>query len=128
MSAGKFAAMIGAAALLGGAATSAHAADASKPVDFTVRPDASEAMPNAVKNYSWAAAHGRFGLMLNMQQPDTRQSTWNDVQAGAFYRITPSLRVGGAVALGAQQAAPMNNKPAMDAGQPRVRFETQFKF
>ena len=67
-------------------------------------------------------------MTLNLQQPDTRPSTLNDIQAGAYYHITPSLRVGGAVALGEQQIAPGLKKLTPDEGQPRVRLETQFKF
>lgn len=118
--------MIGAAAL-GAAAGVAHAADAPKPVDFTVRPEAVAVAPGP-KALNFDARHGRFGVTLNLQQPDTRPSTLNDIQAGAYYHITPSLRVGGAVALGDQQIQPGPNKLTPDGGQPRVRLETQFKF
>ena len=120
-------AVLSAVALLGVAAGAAQAADApAKPVDFTVRPDAATAV--AAKGVNLDARRGRWGVTLNLQQPETRPGTWNDVQAGAYYRITPSLRVGGAVALGDQQLAPGPQKLTPDAGQPRVRLETQFKF
>jgi hypothetical protein len=129
MTARHIAAMIGAAALLGGAAGAAHAADVvAKPVDFTVRPDNSASLAGQPKSFKADVRHGRFGVTLDMQQPDTREGTWNDVQAGAYFRITPSLRVGGAVALGGQQVQAAPTRPAPDAGQPRVRLETQFKF
>jgi hypothetical protein len=52
---------------------------------------------------------------------------FRDVQAGAFYRLTPSLRIGGAVSLGDAPAIPdRSNLPQTQA--PRVRFETNFKF
>lgn len=126
MSARYIAGMIGAAALLGAKAGAAHAAEPPKGADFTVHPDSSLAA--GAKTMKWDAARGRWGVTLNLQQPETREGTWNDVQAGAYYRITPSLRVGGAVALGAQQPQPGANKLTPDAGQPRVRLETQFKF
>ena len=127
MRARYIAALLGAAALLGGAAGAAHAADApAKTVDFTVRPEAvSPVAPS--KGVNFDARRGRWGVTLNLQQPETRPGTLNDVQAGAYYRITPSLRVGGAVALGDQQLVPGPQKLIPD-GQPRVRLETQFKF
>jgi hypothetical protein len=126
MSARRIATIHGAAALLGAAGGAAHAADApAKPLDFTVHPDPAVAGPKTLK---FDARHGRWGVTLNLQQPDTRESTWNDVQAGAYFHITPSLRVGGAVALGDQQPQTGANKLNPDQGQPRVRLETQFKF
>ena len=51
-----------------------------------------------------------------------------DPRRGAYYRITPSLRVGGAVALGDQQLQNGARKITPEEGQPRVQFETRFKF
>ena len=128
MRARQTAAVFAVATLLGGAAGAAQAADApAKPMDFTVRPEA-VASPVGGKAVNLDARRGRWGVTLNLQQPDTRPGTLNDIQAGAYYRITPSLRVGGAVALGDQQLAPGPQKLTPDAGQPRVRLETQFKF
>ena len=76
----------------------------------------------------WDARKGRWGVTLNMDQTDSRPSTLNDVQAGAYYRITPSLRVGGAVALGEEQVTPGPKKIGSEEGQPRVRLESSFKF
>jgi hypothetical protein len=128
MKARQFAVVLGAAALVGGAAGAAQAADAPKPVDFSVRAEPTAMTSGAPKSVNLDARRGRWGVTLNMQQPDTRQSTLNDVQAGAYFRITPSLRVGGAVALGDQQLQPGPNKIVPDEGQPRVRLETKFKF
>jgi hypothetical protein len=129
MQARHIAAVLSAVALLGGAAGAAHAADApSKGVDFTVRPEQAASPVAGPKTLNLDARRGRWGVTLNLQQPDTRESTWNDVQAGAYYHITPSLRVGGAVALGDQQLQPGLKKLTPDGGQPRVRLETQFKF
>ena len=129
MRARHIAVVLGAAVLLGGAAGAAQAADApTKPVDFTVRPEAVAGPVAAPKSLKFDARRGRWGVTLNLQQPDSRESNWNDVQAGAYYRITPSLQVGGAVALGDQQLQPGPKKLTPDEGQPRVRLETQFKF
>lgn len=128
MKARKFAVALGAAAILGGAAGAAHAADAPKPMDFSVHTEPAAMASTAPKSVNLDARHGRWGVTLNMQQPDSRQSTLNDVAAGAYFRITPALRVGGAVALGDQQLTPGPQKFTPDEGQPRVRLETKFKF
>lgn len=133
MMARHIAAALGAAGLLtlaGGAAQAADAprVDGAKPVDFTVHADP-VAMPiSGAKNVALDARRGRWGVTLNMLQPDSRAATPNDIQAGAYYRITPSLRVGGAVAFGDQQLVPGPKKFTPDEGQPRVRLETKFKF
>ena len=127
MSVRRIAWLAAAAALLSAGAGAAQAADAkTKPLDFTVRTDTSPVAQTPT--LKWDAAKGRWGLMLNLQQPDTRASNWNDVQAGAYYRITPSLRVGGAFALGDQQPLPGPKPGTPEAGQPRVQLETKFKF
>jgi hypothetical protein len=128
MTARKTASVLGAAGLLALAATAARAADVpAKPVDFTVRPEAPSPV-SGTKGVNFDARRGRWGVTLDLKQPDTRPGTLNDVQAGAYYRITPSLRVGGAVSLGDQSLVPGPQKLTPDAGQPRVRLETQFKF
>jgi len=126
MSVRRFALLVATAALLGAGATAAQAADAkSKQLDFTVR---TEASPITAPMQKWDAAKGRWGVILNLQQPDTRPGNLNDIQAGAYYRITPSLRVGGAVALGQEQLTPGPKKIGSEQGQPRVRLESSFKF
>ena len=121
-------AMTAAAALASAAAGAAHAADKpAKPMDFTVRAEPAAAIPNSGQVVKWDARKGRFGFTLDMQQPVTREATPNDVKAGAYYRITPSLRVGGSVAFGEQELAPRPNQ-VRPADQPRVRLESTFKF
>ena len=117
-----------ATALFSAAAGGAWAADKpAKPVDFTVRSEPAAAAPNTGKAMKWDASKGRFGFTLDVTQPDGRASTPNDVSAGAYFRITPSVRVGGAVALGEQDLTPQRNA-ARPADQPKVRLETKFKF
>jgi hypothetical protein len=117
-----------ASALLSAAAGGACAADKPKPMDFTVRYEPTAAAPNAGHVMTWDAAKGRFGFTLNVQQPDARPAVANDIQAGAYFRVTPSLRVGGSVALGDQQLTPTPNAAARLADTPKVRLETTFKF
>ena len=109
------------------AAVAATPAAAAKPLDFTVHAESSPAIPG-VQTLKWDAAKGHWGVTLNMRQPDTRETTLNDIQAGAYYKITPALRVGGAFAFGSEQVAPGPKPNTPDVTQPRVQFETKFKF
>ena len=118
--------MIATAALLGAGATAA-AAQTKPKMDFTVRQEATAPIAGA-RTLKWDARRGKWGLTLDMGQSDVRPSTANDVAAGAYFRITPSLRVGGAVALGEQRVTPGAKKPDPSEGQPRVRLETKLKF
>ena len=99
----------------------------TKPLDFTVHAD-STPLSAGTQVLKWDAAKGRWGVTLNLQQPDTRQTTLNDIQAGAYYKITPALRVGGAFAFGDQQMIPGPKTNTPDNSQPRVQLETKFKF
>ena len=129
MSVRKLAVLAATTVLLGAGASVAQAADAAKtkPMDFTVHTESSAIAPGA-QTLKWDAARGHWGFMLNLQQPDTRAATANDIQAGAYYRITPSLRVGGSLAFGEEQVLPGPKPGSPDAGQPRVQLETKFKF
>ena len=120
--------VLAAAALISAVGGGAYAADkAPKPLDFTVKSEPMTAAPNAGRNTKWDASKGRFGFTLDIQQPDGRPATPNDVSAGAYFRITPSVRVGGSVALGEQDLTPRRNQ-ARPADQPKVRLESTFKF
>jgi len=120
--------VIAAAALMSAVAGSAWAADSKpKPMDFTVRSEPITAAPNGGRAMKYDASKGRFGFTIDVQQPDARPSTPNDVSAGAYFRITPSVRVGGSVALGEQDLTPQRNQ-SRPADQPKVRLETKFKF
>jgi hypothetical protein len=108
------------------AAAAAVPAAAAKPLDFTVHAESSPAVSGV--QTQWDAAKGHWGVTLNMRQPDTRATTLNDIQAGAYYKITPALRVGGAFAFGSEQVAPGPKPNTPDLAQPRVQLETKFKF
>jgi hypothetical protein len=49
-----------------------------------------------------------------MDQPVGREMELKDVEAGAYFKLTPSIRVGGAVALG-------DNNPPWPPARPRSR-------
>jgi len=70
---------------------------------------------------------GRWGLKLDYDENASRDDRFRDVEAGAYYRLSPSLRVGGSVGLSGDarrvRPLPEEEKPA-----PRVRLETIFRF
>ena len=120
--------VIAATALFSAACGGAWAADRpSRPVDFIVRPEPVTAAPNAGKALRYEATKGRLGFTLNIQQPLERPTVANDVQAGAYFRITPSLRVGGSVALGDQDLK-LRTTPGRPADAPKITLQTAFKF
>lgn len=72
-------------------------------------------------------SHGRWGIRLDLTKPVDRPTDWKDVEAGAYIRLTPSLKVGGSVGLGDKLADPQHLTPAETAA-PRVHLETTFRF
>lgn len=118
--------LIGAALLASGASTAHAQAAKGKTADFTVRSETSVTSQGS-KSLKWDTRKGRWGVSLNVDQRAERDMQWNDVQAGAYFRVTPSLRVGGAVALGDHETPAYKKTQPMDAA-PRVRLETAFKF
>lgn len=116
------------AALLASAASMAHAETAKTVTDFTVRTEPAAGQAVANKSLKWDARKGRWGVTLNLDQPAERDAQLNDIQAGAYFRLTPSLRIGGAVALGETPATPLYKKSQPQDSAPRVRLETAFKF
>jgi hypothetical protein len=122
------------ALLLTGVASTAHAETAKKPqaeVTFTTRdnftPGASQwGVQGARKSMQWDASKGRWGLKLDMEQPARGEMAMQDVQAGAYFKVTPSLRVGGAVNLGDRDQVSRELTPRQPA--PRVRLESSLKF
>ena len=119
--------VLAATALLSAAAGGAHAADRGKAVDFTVKSEPMTVAPNPGRALRYDASKGRLGFTPNIQQPDDRPAVANDVQAGAYFRITPSLRVGGSVALGEQELK-FRPTPGRPADAPKVTLQTAFKF
>src|SRR4051812_8690127 len=124
-------AAVGTLALSGALAPVAHA-DPLK-ADATVNlADRNQWAPQPVhKSFQWDAGKGRWGVKLDLNQPAGRNAAWQDVQAGAYFNVTPSLSVGGAVALRDPSllASPANPPgQASVANAPRVRLETAFKF
>lgn len=127
LTSGRLVALL-AGALLVGAGTAAHADPARKPADFTVRVDQTT-NPAGGTSLTWDARKGRWGMTLNVEAPQTREPDWTDVKAGAYYRVSPRLSIGGAVSMGDQVGQPEAwRKVAPQQPAPRVRLETAFKF
>lgn len=99
---------------------------------FTVRGDFDSrdlqlAQPNR-KALQFDAKKGRWGLKLDLGQPTDRDASLRDIEAGAYFRITPQLRVGGAVGVGSDRDPPLRATPTPKEDAPRVRLEGAFKF
>jgi len=132
MAQGRILAAVGALVLLGTASNAyaqsakPRAATPAAAEAFTVRGDfnaqAAAAQPNKI--LQWDTKKGRWGLKLDLS---SRDAQWKDVEAGAFFRITPSLRVGGAVGVESTTDAPVRKRDAEEAA-PKVRLEGAFKF
>ena len=128
-----YAAVFGALAVMGGAA----AAHAEQPLNLAFNPstdnlfghftpDQSRWGPQPThKTLQWDQKH--WGLRLDMSEPVGREMQLRDIQAGAFFKLTPSLRVGGAVAFADQPTQP-DRTSLPTTTTPRVRLETTFKF
>lgn len=93
--------------------------------DFNLR-DSQFGSLNGRRTLVWDAKKGRWGLMLDINPRSGVDAQARDVEAGAFFRVTPQLRVGGAVGVGPQLAPA--RKPGDNEEAPRVRLETAFKF
>jgi hypothetical protein len=98
--------------------------------DFSVKNDFTNAAAGVQypqddkRTLRWDAKKGRWGLKLDMDQPVGREMELKDVEAGAYFKLTPSIRVGGAVALGDNNPALAARKAEPVEPAPRVRLET----
>lgn len=130
--------LAGAAALiLSGSASMAFAQAKPHAVapDFAAKNDFTSGAPAGVqypqddkRTLRWDAKKGRWGLKLDLDQPTNREMEMQDVQAGAYFKVTPSIRVGGAVSLGESNPALAARRAQQSDPAPRVRLETAFKF
>jgi hypothetical protein len=136
MTATRFFTASAAALILTGSATIAHAQiktrsatpDFTVKSDFTSNPKGVFSPRDSKKTLQWDAKKGKWGLKLGLDQPVGREMELKDVEAGAYFKLTPSIRVGGAVALGDNNPALAARKAEPVEPAPRVRLETAFKF
>lgn len=68
---------------------------------------------------------GRWSVNVDVDEPLERDRKLRDLEAGAFFRVTPSVRVGGSVRLD-DKIKPERVTP--DDRGARVRLETKFQF
>ena len=116
------------ALLLIGAAGAAHAETAARPAAaFTGTSESPWALNAPRKTLQWDSK-GRWGLRLDMEKPVGRDMNLSDVQAGAFIKITPSLRVGGTVGVGSGYAPQQKLLPQTQDPGARVHLETKLQF
>jgi hypothetical protein len=71
---------------------------------------------------------GRWGLDLNLSQPVGRERDLSDVEAGAYYRVNPRLRLGASAGLAEPTADPAQPPQGDRRAAPRFRLESIFKF
>ncbi|HYC98891.1 NtrZ family periplasmic regulatory protein [Brevundimonas sp.] len=71
---------------------------------------------------------GRWGLDLNLSQPVGRESNLGDVEAGAYYRVNPRLRVGATAGLAEPDSDPASPPQTDRRAAPRFRLESIFRF
>jgi hypothetical protein len=71
---------------------------------------------------------GRWGLDLNLSQPVGRDSNLGDVEAGAYYRVNPRLRVGATAGLAETESDPARAPQTDGRAAPRFRLESIFRF
>lgn len=126
------AASVGALALAGAANDAAAQTRGRAPaVSLTDIAAQSPSTPTAAqrRGLRWNE-NGRWGLNFNLNQPVGREADWGDVEAGAYYRLSPRLRVGAAANLASPEVDPARapESAADRRAAPRVRLETIFKF
>lgn len=80
------------------------------------------------KTFEWDAAKSRWGLKFDVEQQAGAGSEFKNVQAGAYFKLTPSLRVGAGVSLTDQPTGPSSTPLAVTPPPPRVHMEMGFKF
>jgi hypothetical protein len=71
---------------------------------------------------------GRWGLDLNLSQPVGRERNLGDLEAGAYYRVNPRLRVGAAAGLAEPETDPARAPQTDRRAAPRFRLESIFRF
>jgi len=105
------------------AQTKPMAGSASLTTQTTNPPAQDPLAPGGVrKTLQWDNKTGKWGLKLET----ARDAKDKEAEVGAYYRVTPSLRVGGALGL---TNVPSPQQPVeTDPNQPRVRIESALKF
>ena len=120
--------LLGAVALVGLAGeASAQARSRVPAVSLSEATAAQRSTPAPRRGLRWNE-NGRWGLNFNMNEPVGREPRWGDVEAGAYYSVTPRLSVGAAAGLGRAEEDPARAPETDRRAQPRIRLESLFKF
>ncbi len=124
------AATVGALAIAGTAHDASAQTRRAPAVSLTEAAQASHSAPTPQRRGLRWNDSGRWGLNFNLNQPVGRETDWGDVEAGAYYRLSPRLRVGAAANLASPEIDPARapESAADRRAAPRVRLETIFKF
>jgi hypothetical protein len=127
MASAKLTAVLATLALSGVLATAAHA-DPVTAEQAKAMADRNQWAPlSQHRTFEWDAGKSPWGLKFDVEQQPGATSEYKNVQAGAFFKVTPSFRVGAGVSLSDQPnttANPLAQQPA----PPKVHLETTFKF
>jgi hypothetical protein len=124
----KFTVAVVALALSGAVATMAHADPINTDPTKTLSDRNQWSSTTQHQSFEWDAAKSRVGLKFDVEQQAAMGTEYKNVQAGAFFKLTPSLRVGAGVSLSDNQSNPTNNPLAQTPAPPRVHLETTWKF
>jgi hypothetical protein len=122
------AATVGILAIAGTADDASAQARRAPAVSLTEAAQASPTTPAPQRRGLRWNDSGRWGLNFNLNQPVGRETDWGDVEAGAYYRLSPRLRVGAAANLASPELDPARAPDGDRRAAPRVRLETIFKF
>ena len=110
-------------------AASAQAAGRSRaPAVSLTEAQAARSAANPGQSRLRFTERGRWGLDLNLSQPVGRESNLGDVEAGAYYRVNPRLRVGATAGLAEPEADPASPPQTERRTAPRFRLESIFRF
>ncbi|MGZ8369896.1 MAG: NtrZ family periplasmic regulatory protein [Caulobacteraceae bacterium] len=131
---GRTAGMIGGLVLLGIGASAHAETPKAKPVPgvaFTARDEFAPGLnqwgvQSTRRSLQFDTRKGKWGLKLDSEQNMVRDLGWNETGAGAYYKVTPSLRVGGGVSV--NSGTEELNALAPQQRAPKVKLETSFKF
>lgn len=125
MGSGYKAVIAAATVLLAGAAAEAASAQTAKPRAGLVASDENRwGLQTPKKSLQFGS--GRWGVNVNVEEPVGREVKAKDVEAGAFFRIAPSVKVGGSLRLDDKFSKPERVRP--EDRDARVRLETKFQF
>lgn len=109
------------------AAAQSSRSRAAPTVSLTEAQRAATATPSGQSRLRFTE-RGRWGLDLNLNQPVGRERNLGDVEAGAYYRVNPRLRVGAAAGLAEPDVDPARQRDPDQRAAPRFRLESIFRF